>query len=154
MLGVEYCITVFYALQIICMHNKDQGNMTPEEIIDWKNKKQARIRNLVTMETIEVLIPLAYSMSYGVAFYGPNARYMEKVKNTYWGNTEQDINAVFKSVFRMAGLDACGAILIGVVLGLVCQINTFEEICIIMKKHWITLSLVMGRCLFFVSNIV
>jgi len=153
-LGVEMCINFCYTLQIIWMHNKVQGNMTTEEITNRKTKKQGILRNLVTMESIEILIPLAYSMCYATAYYGPNARLMAKVKNNYFGRKEVDIKDLMTSVFKMAGIDACGAIFIGLLLWKTCQINIFDEFCMIMKKHWITLTLAMGACVFWVRNII
>ena len=154
MLGVELCINLYYALRIILMHNKVGGDMTAEEITKWKNKKQVLLRNLVTIEAIEILIPLAYSMSYATAYYGPNATIMKGVKNNYFGNAEQDIQDLFKSVFKMAVLDACGATFIGLLLKLQCQINIVDEFCVIMKKYWITLSIIMGYNMYLVRNVI
>ena len=153
-LGVEFCINLWHAFQIIWIHNKVHGDVTVEEIRKWKNKKEGIIRNLVAMETIEILIPLAYSIGYATAYYGPNARIMIGVKNTYWGNTEQDIKEILTPVFKMAGLDTCGTIIIGVLLGLICQINFLDEVCTILKKYWIILSLMMGAELAVVSTII
>ena len=86
MFGVEFFINLFNALQLIWMHYKVQGNMTTAEIAKWNNKKQTILRNLVTMETIDVLIPLAYSICYATAYYGPNAGIMRMVKATYFGH--------------------------------------------------------------------
>ena len=152
MLGVEMGINFCYAFQFISMHNKIQGNMTDEESTIWKNKKQAILRSLVTMETIEVLIPLAYGMCYATAYFGPNSTIMRDVKNTYWGNTEMDITGLFWSVSRMALIDACGGIVIGALLWLLCRINFFEEFCNIMAKYWISISIAMGSCMFYVRN--
>jgi len=151
--AVEFCINLGYALQLILMHSKVQGNAA-EEIQKWKNKKQAILRNLVTMEGIEILIPLAYSMGYTTAYYGPNARNMVGVKCAYFGNTEKDIRVVLGSVSQLAELDAYGAIVIGILLGLLCQINIVDEFCIIMKKHWISLTLLVGSNMNFVRNII
>ena len=153
MFGVEMCINFCYAFQIVFLHNKIQGDMTDEEITKWKTKKQAILRNLVSTEAIEILIPLAYSACYASAYYGPNAKIMAGVRSTYFGMKEGDIKDILQSVFKMAVVDAFGAILIGGLLRLLCQINIFDEFCIIMKKHWITILTIMGSCLIFVRNI-
>ena len=93
-------------------------------------------------------------MCYATAYYGPNATIMKGVKNNYFGNSEQDIQNVFGSVFKMAVLDTFGAILIGLLLRLLCQINIFDEFCVIMKKYWITLSIIMGMTIYFVRNTI
>ena len=153
-LGVEFCINLCYALRIVLMHNKVQGNMTTEEITESKNNKHAILRNLVSMESIEVLIPLAYAISYATAYYGPNAGIMRMVKSSYFGYKEEDIQVVLESVFKMAAFDACGAILIGVLLLLICQINIFDEFCGLMKKHWITISIITAALMTSVRNVI
>ena len=128
--------------------------MTAEEVAKWTNKKQALLTNLVTIEAIEILIPLAYCMSYATAYYGPNATIMKGVKNNYFGNSEQEIQVLFESVFKMAALDTCGAILIGLLLIMLCQINIVDEFCVIMKKHWITLSVIVAVYIYFARNVI
>ena len=77
---------------------------------------------------------------------------MEEVKNTYWGNTEVDINDLLGSVIRMAIYDVCGAIFIGVLLKVLCQIHVYEELCKIMEKYWISMSISMGSSMFYVCT--
>ena len=149
-LGVEMCINFGYAVQYILLHNKVLGNMADEDVTKWKNKKQNILTNLVTMESIEILIPLAFSMGYATMYYGPNALCFELDTGYYAPFNE--LKDIMQPVFEMAVLDACGALLIGVLLGKLCQINIFYEFCVIAKKHWITIMLVMGHCQFLVST--
>ena len=92
-------------------------------------------------------------MCYATAYYGPNARIMAGVRNTYFGVEEQDIKNILQSVFKMAGIEAFGAILIGGLLRLLCQINIFDEFCIIMRRHWVTILLTMVSSMLSVRNI-
>jgi hypothetical protein len=150
-LGVELCINLWSTFQIFWLQNKVQGDLTDEERTQWKRKKKEMIRSLITVEIIEILIPLAYSMSYVTAFYGPNARLMAGVKNNYWHNTEViDIKGQLRALFKIAGIDACGAIIIGIFLEIMCEINIFHEYCNVMEKNWITLSFRIGGLMFHV----
>ena len=152
-LGIEMSINFYYALRIIWLHIKVQGDLSAEEIIKWANEKQYILKNLVTMEAIEILIPFAYSMTYAMAYFGPNAKLMGGVRNNYWHNTEQDIEEQLSVLLKMGVLDACGAIIIGFLLGLICKINIFKEYCYMMKQHWITLSVYIGGNFVNVRNI-
>jgi hypothetical protein len=154
-LGVEFCINVWCMLQIFWRRYKIQGGLTAEEMAKWKEETDAMVRSLVTTEIIEVLIPVAYSMCYVTAFYGPNARLIGQVKNTYWNNTEvMDIKNQLLVLYKMAGIDACGAIIIGILLKLTCKRNILNEYCSVMRKNWTTLSIFMGNFTFHVRNII
>ena len=154
-LGVELCINLLKTLQIIRMQNKVQGGCTAEEILIWRNKKQGMIRRLVAMETIEILVPVAYSICYATAYFGPNAKLIGGVKNNYWQNAEViDIKDQLFVLLQMAGFDACGAIVIGTILRTKCKVNIFVECCNILKKYWIPLSIHMGGSIFRVINII
>jgi hypothetical protein len=154
-LAVEFCINLLHALQIIWLQNKVQGDLTEEEILKWKNKKKDMIRSFVTTESIEILVALAYSMCFATAYYGPNATILAGVRNNYWQNSEvTDIENYFLILFKLAAIDAVGAIVIGFLLAFVCKINIFGEYCNVMKKHWITISLYMGKDILTVRNII
>ena len=150
-LGVEFCLNLWSTLQIIWRQNKVQGDLTAEEITKWKEKTKDMIRSLVLIETIEILIPLAYSATYATAYYGPNARLIGGVKNDYWHNTEvKDIKGNLLVLFKMAGIDGVGAIVIGILFKLMGKINILDEYVNAMKKYWITLVLYMGANIFYV----
>ena len=120
-----------------------------------KQETDDMIRSLITIEIVEILIPLAYSMCYITALYGPNARLMGQVKNNYWHNKEaMDINNQLLVLYKMAGIDACGAIIIGILLELTCKRNILNDYCNVIAKHWITLSILMGASCYNVCNII
>jgi hypothetical protein len=152
-LGVEFCINLWSTLQIIWRQNKVQGDLTEEEITKWKKKTKDMIRSLVIIETIEILVPLAYSVCYATAYYGPNARIMGGVKNNYWHNKEvEDIKGNLLVLFKMAGIDGGGAIIIGILFEFMGKISMLGEYCNVMKEYWITLSLYMGSNILHVRN--
>ena len=109
-LGVECFINFCYTVQIIWLNKKAKRNHSRIESNKWKHEIRSKIRSLITIETIEILIPLAYSMCYATAYYGPNATLMAGVKSNYFGNTEvTDIDGLFTGLFKIAGIDLCAA---------------------------------------------
>ena len=69
-LVVEFTINLFYCLRIIKIHNKigSNGNNEDNQNKIWKAEKESAVVSLVTVETIEVLIPLGYSLFNGVRY--------------------------------------------------------------------------------------
>ena len=150
---MEFTINLFYCLRIIKIHNKigSNGNNEDNQNKIWKAEKESAVVSLVTVETIEVLIPLGYSMAYATAYYGPNATLFCGVKATYFGCTEvTDIGSVLTFLFTMFAADTFGGAVISAVLAWKCKINVIKEYCKIMQKYWPLLLLYTSNDLFYV----
>ena len=155
-LVVEFTINLFYCLRIIKLHNKigENNNNQDNQTKIWKAEKDSAVISLITVETIEVLIPLGYSMAYATAYYGPNATLFGGVKATYVGYTEvTDIGSVFTFLFTMFAADTLGGILISALLVWKCKINVIKEYCKVMQKYWIILLLYTSSDLLYVRNL-
>ena len=64
------------------------------------------IEGLVLTERIETLVPLAYIISFAIAYYGPNAKVMGRVKLDLWQNKPVfDFGNHMKSVFILFVID-------------------------------------------------
>lgn len=150
---VEFTINLFYCFRIIKLHNKiaNNGNNQDEQNKILKAEKESAVISLITVETIEVLIPLGYSLAYATAFYGPNATLFVGVKSTYFGYTEQEIESVFSFLFTMFAADTFGGALISAILAWKCNINVLKEYCKIMQKYWFILLIYMSSDLLYVS---
>ena len=154
-LGVEFAINLFYCFRIIRLHNKigERGNDENQQTNIMKAEKESAIISLITVETVEVLIPLGYSLAYATAYYGPNATLFAGVKATYFGYLPQDIENVFSLLYMMFGFDTLGGILISALLAWKCRINVIREYCKIMQKYWYILLLYMSGDLLHVSSL-
>ena len=138
-LVVEFSINFYYCVRIIQLHNKigENGDTESEPNRILKAEKESAIISLITVETIEVLIPLGYSMAYATQYYGPNATLFSGVKTTYFGQEEQDIGSVFSFLFTMFAADTLGGVIISALLAWTCRINVIKEYCKILQKYWL-----------------
>ena len=141
------------SLTFIRLHNKigDASDAQSKKI--WIAEKKSEITSLITVEVIEILIPLAYALAYTAAYYGPNAELMSGVKSTYFGMSANEIGPVMEFLFIMFAFDTFGAVLVVILLGLFCQINAIKEYCKVMQKHWVTLCLYLSADILHVSKI-
>lgn len=142
-LVVEFLINFYYCVRIIQLHKKIGGtdDNESEQNKIWKAERESAIISLITVETIEVLIPLGYSMAYATQYYGPNATLFNGVETTYFGNEVQDIGSVFSFLFTMFAADTLGGVIISALLVWTCRINVIKEYCKILQKYWLLLLL-------------
>ena len=152
-LGEAVLENLYSCFKIIRLNNKigDATDVQRRKI--FKAERDSEITSLITVETIEILIPLAYAMAYTAAYYGPNAALMSGVKSTYFGmSATTDLGPTMEFLFTMFAVDTAGAILVTIILGLFCKINAVKEYCKMMQKHWITLCLYLSADIFHVSK--
>ena len=153
-LGVEFLINLYHCFQIIRTNKKiGETNDNEQYSLLLKAEKKSAIVSLVTVEFIETSVPLLYAIGIIAAYYGPNASLMIGIKNEYFGFPPiADLQNVLIVLLMMAAIDAIGGILIGILLGFFCKINLFKELCEILQKYWIHLSLFMGGEIMNVSS--
>ena len=92
-LGIEFLLNLQLCFKIHQMHKKI--NEGTEHDKSRENAIQTIIHDLVTNETIEVVVPMAYFTTFTIAYYGPNSNLFMGVRNSYWGNKEiEDIGKI------------------------------------------------------------
>ena len=151
-LGVELLINLYSCTQIIQLHNKIGGTDDHDQILIFRAERNSVIVSLLTAEFIEVITPIAYSVAFSAAYYGPNARSMIGIKHEYFGiPATSDIQEVLIVLFMMAQIDMVGGVIFGILLKYFCNVNIFEEMCKILQKYWIHLAIFIGGDLTHVS---
>ena len=99
------------------------------------------IIELVSNETIELMVPISFIGSYIIAYYGPNYDIIGSVGCSYWTfDKVEDILAFLMPVLTMAILDCGSALIAGVLLLKFCQVNIIEEYNSMIKKYWMLLA--------------
>ena len=107
---------------------------------------------LVLNETIEVIVPIAFIVSYTIVFYGPNHDVMGNVGCDYWTFQKvEDLNAFLMPVLLMALVDCSSGLVSGVLLWKYCRINIVREYCIVIRRYWAILGLLGAAYLFSVQ---
>ena len=152
-LGIEILINLYQCFRIIRLQHKIGGDEDDEQIMILKAEKKSAIVSLITVEFIEIAIPILYAIGLVLAYYGPNADLMVGIKNEYFGMpTITDIQYNLSLLLLMAAIDAIGLIIVGFLLGWFCKINILEELCNILYKYWIHLAIFMGGDIMHVSR--
>ena len=111
--------------------------------------KEEAIISLVLNETIEVLVPSAYSITFILAYYGPNASILGNIRNSYWTyEAVRDVGKLFTALCKMFILDLGSAIISSIFLWKCCRINLFQEYCNVMKKYWPVMTLKLAGIMY------
>ena len=96
----------------------------------------------VLNETIEVLVPFAFIVSYIIVFYGPNHDVMGNIGCDYWTFQKvDDLNTFLMPVLLMALVDCSSVLISGVPLWKYCRINIVREYCSVIQRYWALLGL-------------
>ena len=123
--------------QIIKWHKK----VTVDENDLHKKEKRNAVLDLVLAELCEGLAPLAYALSFAMAFYGPNAELLGNVKSEYWQYTAlEDVSWTFLVMLGLFLVDIVTLALNSSILWIFSRVNLFEEFGSVLKKYWLILA--------------
>ena len=123
--------------QIVKWHKK----VTVDQNEIHKNKKRNAILKLVLAELCEGLAPLAYAISFSMAYYGPNAELLGNVKSDYWQyEAVQDVSWTFLVMLGLFSMDIVCLTFNSSILWIFCRVNLFVEFCSLMQKYWYILA--------------
>ena len=143
-LGVEFCINLYYCIQIIRRHRKI-GGIDRNSVALLRAEVNSSIVSFLTAEFIETLTPLIYAIALLMAYYGPNATIMTGIKNEYFGVPAiTNIQSALIVLFVMAGIDLIGGVVLGVLLKYFCKMDISSVICRVLQRYWIILAIFIG----------
>jgi len=98
--------------------------------------KEEIVSDLVVVELVEVIMPLAYAISVLTAYYGPNGEIIGNIKNSYWSYTAiQDLGKLLVSIFQMFAIDFVSLAFGWVVLWKLSLLNCVREGCKALKGY-------------------
>ena len=81
-------------------------------------------------ELFELLVPLVYTTSFVIAYYGPNAEIFGNIKNDYWQFKKvEDLNEklIVLGIFLL--IDTIRCTIFAVILWSTCRMNMFDAYC-------------------------
>ena len=127
----EFLIQLSMTYQVVKLHKKvaafDQS---------WVEKSKAVMR-LLLAELNEGLIPLAYAISFSLAYYGPNGHLIGHVRNDSWNYIPvKDASWTFIAMLGLFAVDSMCLFLNSAIAWIFCKINLFDKFCIVMQKYW------------------
>ena len=101
---------------------------------------------LTLKELFELLVPLVYTASFVIAYYGPNAEIFGNIKNDYWQYKKvDDLSEKLKVLGTFILIDAVRGSLFGIFLWITCKLNMFEAYCNIVIKYGLVIILQLIR---------
>ena len=135
----EFVFNLYSCYKIWKLHRKINQNAIPTVML---RAIEEEVQMLVLTESLEILVPLAYTITFLFAYYGPNAEILGNVRNNYWQYDEvHDVNKLLLSVFEMFVIDTGSIVIGGILLWKSCSINVVKEYCSTIKRYWKVISI-------------
>ena len=104
------------------------------------------------IEMIEFMTPIAYALTFAMAFYGANADLIGGVRFPNWHHTEvKDIGAFLADSGMMFIVDFACAVVSGILLWKTASISMLEEGYKLLRMYWPLISTRMAQAMFIVS---
>ena len=102
-----------------------------------KEKQEETIVMLALTEILEILVPLAYTMTFVIAYFGPNAEILGNIRNDYWQYHEVKYpTKILFTIFQMFCFDTASAIIGGMLLWNFSNVNLWKEFNKVLTSFW------------------
>ena len=99
------------------------------------------------------MAPLAFLLSFVVAYYGPNSNIIGNVCANVWQYKKvEDINETMGTIFLFFFTDFSSVVVCAIILRVVCKINIFKAFIATEKEFGIVLCIILGYFLTTVNN--
>ena len=145
LLGSDILSTTAYVVMIVeCVPNLvSTFNIIRAQKCKDENKNA--LKCLTMKEFLEVLIPAAYSISFLIAYFGPNSEILGEVKNDYWQYEKvTNVFSKLKKIGLLFTVDAIRAMCIFLVLRLVCNFNMYIFVQSLLRNYTSLWLLILG----------
>ena len=151
MLAVDFTLNVFDTWQVIKLNRK----ISPKDEMKKKehvHEKKEATMELVAVEMIEMLVPIAYVITFTIAFYGTNAELIGGVKFGGWQHKEvEDLISFSSDLMMMFGIDLLALTISGILLWKFAYANILSEGFDVMKMYCPFISVRIGGTIFLVT---
>ena len=115
--------------QIIKLNSQVEGNAQSHETDMMISARIKKTQTLVMVEFIDAILPLAFGISFTMAYYGPNVALMTSIGNNYFGGKAiENVQHVYIAMFQMFAFDLFSVLICGVSLNDLCGIDLFHLI--------------------------
>ena len=146
MIIVEFLMQMIMTYKIVKLHRY----VNFEDYKKFMVNKRKAILNLVLAELCEGLVPLAYAISFIMAYYGANAELIGNVRNGYWQyKAVDDASWTLIMMFWLFAVDSVCLLLNSIIIWTCTKINIFKEFCLVLKKYWYILALKLVQNIYF-----
>ena len=151
-LGINFFIDMALCYKVIRL---DRKSTRSDQATEKKQclRKEA-LTELILNEIVEVMAPVAFILSYTIAYHGPNKDILGNVGCEIWNYQKvEDLYSFLVPVVEMALIDSGSIMLAGILLWWFCRINIIREYCVLMNTYWVYFSVSGGAYVIAVSII-
>ena len=126
-----------------------------EHVSEEPPKIKINVQNLVTKETLKVLLTITYCLIFCIAYFGPNAEILGNIKNDYWQYRKvEDITVPLTKLAIFLLVDLLRIMLNSFILWKNCRISLYSEYCKLMGTYWKPITMYVTLQIFMVSSFV
>ena len=106
---------------------QEESNSVQKELID----------DMVVVEIVEIIMPIAYTISILMAYYSPNSEIMGNIGNDYWGYRKiENLGGLLAGLCKMFSLDVFSFILGSGLIWKFSSLNCIIEGCKTINRYW------------------
>ena len=136
LIGIDYSMNLYHCLKLV--YKKKQNNRSTHELCE-------DLEDLALVELAEFQAPLAFTLVFIAAYYGPNSHLMGNIGNSYWGYIAiGDVEQALTNMVILFLVDFSSCISSAVILWATCEINlwkAFYELQAEFDKLWFCICL-------------
>ena len=118
------------------------------------DKQILLLQKLAVNELIELVVPLAFILSFITAYYGPNSSLIGNIGNSYWQFKEvDDIGQKLQTVLMLFFTDIFSLVINSITLWAFFKVNLLKAVISIEEEFGIVFFVILGQCVSTVRNI-
>ena len=134
-LAVEFVLNMYKVFKIIKIGRKIKTDEIEREKINTVQKEL--VHDMVVIEIVEIIMPIAYAISILMAYYGPNSEIMGNIGNDYWSYIKiKNLGSLLAGIFKMFSIDVFSFLLGSCLIWKFSSFNCIIEGCKTMKRYW------------------
>ena len=142
LVAVDALMQLMMTYKIVKMHK----NTTVDENGISNKQRQKALLKLVLAELCEGLVPLAYAVSFAMAYYGPNMELLGFGKNNLWPvKVVVDVSWTFQVMLGLFFIDIASLSLNSSIIWIFCKVNLVKELCSALQKYWYILAVKLAN---------
>ena len=125
------------------------------EATKYEKMKKEETLDLYAVESIEYLVPFIYTVTFLIAYYGPNADIIGNIRMTRWKfQGVDDVKSYTEELLKMFAIDLAGLMVSTIMFWKLAQINMMQEGYKIMKLYWPLIAVKIGTKIYQVTNYI
>ena len=133
-LFIEFIFKIYHVINIVKFTRKIDAGSAEKEKLD--TKREYTLQNLIVVELVGIVVPIAYILAVLMAYYGPNGVIIGNISNSYWSYTAiTDIWKLLSGIGLMLVVDCVTIIFGSFLLWKVSSVNCIKVGCKILKNY-------------------